>query len=488
MKASTLPVPEEVLRRTLVDLVAFSADVRDAVGVSVNRADDGTFIIDTSDKVGALWLEGSESSLPVAVVVKPRIPEVVEVLILSLYRGSDLGRKVVLPDFAGAGSRPPLPVIWAFLRAVQILRRRLRSRPVEVIDEVVGSGKGRPLIKRYVSSYIHKRPWVVPVVSELKHPDHLANRVIKGALEASLKELRKWPHGGVDRAVVEGAEYLLNKLKYVSSGVPRGRDWHTLIKSVNKSLQVYKVPIELALAVLFPPNTYGDAFEKEAYRVYEDVRSFQGKVEGFNFIDLSSLFEKYLQALLGMHEGSGSRALALDVPQEATIFGRRIEVDVLPFRRGEWVFVLDAKYKPVFWGEENKGTAQIRFHQGALIIEITEGTRARIGLPQETSGFKPEIMHTNKVEANVSRSDIYQILAYATHRSVAEKAGEGGVKVLAGLVYPSPKIQVEGPCKGLGYRNPSDGGIPIYAFGLPVSEDMFKQDVVAEWLRLASPS
>lgn len=433
-------------------------------------------------RVGALWAREGDLSLRLMVV--PRYEGSVERMLSMVLSGERL-MGGLLSQMKGSpeGARPPLAAVAAFLESARALTRRTRSLEGEREDEVRGRVRGRLRTRQYATRRAFTRPWSFPVVLGEKDLDHLANRVLKVALLKSLDFLQNTSSDTAGLVDTRPALLLLSELRGVEAVLPKRRDLLRLRRLLSKRFVVYKRAVELAWGVLFPGEWLPP--DDTGRRVFSSERA---RDRGFDLLDMAVLFERYLGALL--------EELVKDTPGvrlcEETLRGffleerspsgvyRRIplRLDVPPLAYGEFLLVLDAKYKSV--GRE--GYAERRWEAywsgQDLTLKVPEGHVAEIDLGRLRLGLRLEGGASPRGVGKPDLEDLYQVIAYATHREVIRSAG--GRRLAVGLVYPSSRTEVLSVVRGLGHRSSREDGVPVFLLGLGLEEEKPRLET---WLR-----
>jgi len=199
----------------------------------------------------------------------------------------------------------------------------------------------------------------------------------------------------------------------------------------------------------------------------ETGRSAHGACE-WSLIKMPGLFEKYVRAVLGRKKD-----------EFAVKCGGSIEPDLAP-KKKKGGLVMDAKYKR--WGtddsrkvdphpEKASATLQIREQQK---IAFTNGHLKTEDVDNRREDDGDENNEAENDTGQVAKSDLYQLVAYATHDEIRASA--------AALVYPCstkndiPKKHAstgkpEPVADRFGYRPDHDDPLEVYVLFAPLKEE-----------------
>jgi len=479
-KSARTPASSEERIVDLFRLLQADLELEDEVEVRLKR--ERVLELRLSTKVGALWTRDGALSLHLAVV--PRYEGSLERMLSKVLSGERLGdHSVVQTRSPERETSTPIAAVAAFLDAARTLLRRTRALEKEREEEMRGRVRGRLRRREYATRNALTRPWSFPVISEQKDLDHLANRVLKAALLKSLALIRSMPPDTARLVDTTPALLLLSRLRDVEATLPRERDLLRLKKLLRKRLFAYQKVMALAWAVLFPGEWLPP--DGSGQRVF-----FSGSEEGrgLDLFDVAALFERYLGALL--------KELARDTPgirlYEETLKGLSIEehspsgarrrvplkLDVPPLSYGDIFLVLDAKYKDISQGGGSERKWEAYWDGSDLTLRVPEGHAADIDLGHLKVGARNEGKASPRGAGRLDPGDLYQVTAYATHYEIAELAKRH--KIAVGLVYPSSHTEVLSVVRGLGYRSPESGGVPVFLLGLGLEEERPRLET---WLR-----
>lgn len=441
------------------------------LGVTVEWWDPRTPVLRVSNRVGHIRFADPDRNVHLNLSIRPKVPGSVAGLlraVLWLTRDQPL----ILEE------RPTAPALYpsAWLASVYVyeLERFLalvRPRGQEVEEELVGRVKGRWLVEPYLQRNYLTRRHVVPCRYVEWTPDNLPNRILRYALWLSRQVLgRSLISAALELGTARRCDAALSEVELVRM------QWGDLVR-VRPLLQGAFLPYRpiIGLAGLVISSLDPFAFKRWEVEDLEDmpvVRAFDAgssddrKVR-WDLVDMPVLFEEYVRRITrGMPVKRRRFPIRLEgAPPLALrqLLDTSMKLDREPIQAGaEAKLVLDAKYKLVGettidspWMDKNTQTLHLGENQ---VYNLADG-------------HKPD----SKAETTrVSNADLYQVIAYATHKDVCASASALVYPVVGAVAGPEPPRYT-----GLGFCHCQlpDNGIPVYILLARIDDEGIREEV-----------
>ena len=437
------------------------------LGISLQWADPKTPILQVSEKVGTIQFINSDTQERFNLSIHPKVPGSVTGMLWAVMNAPEddlFGMESLL---SGTGAHPSTWLASIYLIELERFLMLLRPRGEEIEDELISRVKGRFLDDRYFKRNYWTLRHVAPCRFVEWTVDNLPNRILLYALFLSRHALSSMQ---IDASLELGlARRCEAALAEVHLARINKNDFAGVMPLLQGPFRHYQRVIQFARLVI----SILDPFAVEVHETEDvpiarafDLNSLKDGSVKWDLVDMPRLFEQYVRIITG-GKATGRRfpvQLEGDLPSElAHLVDKNMKLDREPIRSGSngvW-FVIDAKYKPLeFLGQ----TKTPRIDQN--------GTYHLIEYQYFNLTNNIEIKPIEMAYRQISNADLYQVIAYATHKDIRASS--------VALVYPSTNNQVieEIPhYTGLGFHPDEDHGIFVYVLTIRIDPKGIKEEL-----------
>lgn len=408
----------EVLEDEQVRILRQDEDRLDEMGVSLNADLEGDIRLESANTVGAARIGSGREWVGVQVV-----PKVGNAAFLRMIEYSSIGFSSGESEIEADTEDAPTVdlVVNYFAESVREFLRNRTHRAYEYSESRdEGRIKGRILVNDYVRESLPKcKPQEVPHKYVDFTADNFENQVIAYSVHLAI-QLSKASSTSLSDKTLD----LLQECRRELAGVS--------VKRIT--------PGELRR---FRFTRENEEFER-IFRLCELIISNSNvtlgkrqRVPFFSFdLDMANVFERYIAAIFTGIYGDRFTDDKSSLTYPVSRYGKEIELDGL-YKDSDKSVVVEAKYKVVEEEEDQEEEGD-----GEDPITVLSGSKVR-------------------------RDDLYQTVAYTTHRDIQADS--------ALLVYPAwedsrDAVEVYDEVSSFGWREASESGAPIYPVTVNLSE------------------
>lgn len=257
-------------------------------------------------------------------------------------------------------------ILHYFKVLYDLIKRGLQKGYVKAEENFRGRVKGKILVGRNVRENLPKAKFHHIFCSFNQYTeDTLENRILKAAFLKGKDYIRRLSNNLIDENVKHRIGVISLSFERVSTVRIYPTDFRLI--TIQKIRQDYKLAIELAKKILkilgYDPNS---SLEKDLKEIYP------------YWIDMNELFERYCEVKLRegeIEELKGYKVFPGYEDKNISTEAGGLRPDFILVKGNEYVIV-DAKYKPIYDGEENEGDKKGDLQQlslyGRIKAEILE--------------------------------------------------------------------------------------------------------------------
>lgn len=444
--------------------------VSGSIGISLEWDGPDTPVLRASNKVGVLSLSDAGEQ-NVQVTVRPKVEGSVSGMlraVLELERDRSLSWE---ERPATGGERPSAWLAGLFARQLDHFLHRMRKRDVEQEEPLREKIRGRPLVTQYLKRNYWTQPEVVPCRYVEWSVDNLPNQILRHGVAVAQKAIA--PYGGEAIEV----QRRLQRCRAALSGVSRTRvrrgDFQRVRPMLKGAFRAYEPMIHIAEILITALDPFSEEDRRQSnlpvVRAFQSGESDDGRLR-WDLVDMPTLFEEYVRRISRSkkEESSGNNPpIELEGTLPGTLDGlqgKTLELDVRPIGLASGGLVVDAKYKYI--GNVERSDIPRREARRIYLAEhdsldLSQGVASSLKRDEGTR--------------QVTSSDLYQVLAYATHKNVEAQQ--------AALVYPiadggdRPPLDDIPRYGNLGATCTSGDDLPIYVFTVRVDKEGIREEL-----------
>jgi 5-methylcytosine-specific restriction endonuclease McrBC regulatory subunit McrC len=451
----------------LSELLQANGPLKNRLSVSLEWIDPKTPTLRVSDKVGSIHFVDPKTRKNLKLIIHPKVPGSITGMlgaILQLPLDNLMRIQEQMTDIS------ILPSIWlasVFIHELERFLTLLRPRGEEHEEELIGQVRGRFLVDSYLKRNYFSRRHVVPCRFVEWTVDNLPNRILLYALFLSRRLL---PINIISEfGFARRCESVLAEVQLVRI---QKDDFAKVQSLLQGPFRYYKDIIHLAkliISVLDPFAVESRELENmPIVRAFDTGSSEDGSIK-WDLIDMPILFEEYVRRVtrsIDTNKRNFSVLLKGDLPLELVhLANKTIVLDRPPIEtilNGNRL-VIDAKYKLINTIKNSK-----------TLNNDPDGTYHIIENQQINLRNTLEPDALEMIPPQVKNSDIYQIVAYATHEDIQASS--------AALIFPTVSDHQDGISPpyyvGLGYSRNGDYGIPVYILTVRIDPSGIKNEVM----------
>jgi 5-methylcytosine-specific restriction endonuclease McrBC regulatory subunit McrC len=456
----------------LSELLHSNETLSERLGISLVWTDPKTPVLQVSEKVGSIHFIDPKTNNYFKLHIHPKVQGSIAGMlwaILHLPRDKTL---TFQDQILETGIYPSIWLASVYLQELEGFLNFVRPRGEELEEELNGHVRGRFLVDQYLKRNYFAQRHVVPCRFINWTVDNLPNRILLYGLYLSHYALAQTPvNSYLNLGVARRCKTALAEVKLVR--IQRD-DIANVRSTLQGSFRCYREIIHLAkliISILDPFAIDGQEIEKIPVVKAFDIGSSDDGMIKWDLIDMPSLFEEYVRAVTKSFD-LGYRKFSVQLsgvvpPALEHLADKRIELDRPPMQTtfNDNRMIIDAKYKLIEL--KTKSNAQCIDLKGAY--HISENQKINLVKPLDSE-------YPLGGPSQVSNADIYQVIAYATHRDIQASS--------AALVYPVISDQNADNLPhyfGLGWCKDQEG-IPIYILTVRVDQDGIAYEVKGKGL------
>jgi 5-methylcytosine-specific restriction endonuclease McrBC regulatory subunit McrC len=434
------------------------------LGISLLWSDPKTPVLKVSEKVGSIHFSDPKANNYFKLNIHPKMQASIAGMLWATIHPRDKVLEIVEQI---SGIYPSIWLASIYLHELERFLNFVRPRGEELEEELNGSVRGRFPVDRYLKRNYFTQGHIVPCRFMDWTIDNLPNRILLYGLYLSHYTLAQTPVSSyLDHGLARRCKSALAEVKL--SRIQRD-DFVKVQSSLQGSFRCYREIIHLAklvILILDPFAIDGHDIEKiPIVRAFDAGSTDDGTIK-WDLIDMHFLFEEYVRAVTKSAD-LGNRKFSIQLSGELSpalenLANKRIELDRPPMQAAsdDNRLIIDAKYKLI----DSKIVSITPRIDSKGTYHISENQEINLMRPSESECFSGG-------QSQVNNSDIYQVIAYATHKDIQASS--------AALVYPVISNQNDATLphyNGLGWCK-SRKGIPVYILTVRVDQEGIANEV-----------
>lgn len=442
------------------------------LGISLQWVDPKTPILQVSEKVGTIQFINSATQERFNLSIHPKVPGSVTGMLRAVLNSPEDDLFSIERLLSGTGTHPSTWLASIYLIELERFLMLLRPRGEEIEDELISRVKGRFLKDQYFKRNYWTLRHVAPCRFVEWTVDNLPNRILLYALFLSRHALSSMRiNASLELGLARRCEAALSDVHLARINK---NDLAGVMPLLQGPFMHYQRVIQFAKLVISILDPFAvDVREIEDMPIARafDLDSLEDGSVKWDLVDMPKLFEQYVRTIT-KGKATGRRfPVPLEgnlSPELAHLVDKNMKLDREPIRSGSngvW-FVIDAKYKALeFLGQTKTprigqdGTYHLSEYQ---YFNLTKNI---------------EIKPIEMAYKQISNADLYQVIAYATHKDIRASS--------VALVYPSTNNQIIGEVPhytGLGFHSEEDQGIFVYVLTIRIDPKGIKEELAGEGL------